>query len=741
MFRKKQQTVRNFDTMRRSTCGGCPAGCGVKVFLKDGEIVDIFGDEEHPANKGSFCPKGMLTYFHLANPNRLTQPQIRESLTLPFQEVTWAEAIASLSKRISDIASAYGAESIYIHGSDSDPFDYLAGAAWLSRLYGIANTPARFLPRPFASGGVIERMFGVPGSTLLMNSPRDWCHSRCILLYGCDLAASDPITVGPLVDARDRGAPLLSINSSTTVTASKASFAIRVKPGTEPVALKAILHLLIRKGMIDEEFMRESTEGFSSLKSELDGFSLETAARDCWVEVQDIERMADMIGRAYPVQVIAADWNSRRCLSDEDLFLCAALVCARGSVGVPGGGVNFLNSSPFLWELWDPDKHDSPEKSGQEDFYVDLEDVLLSAKGKVGALICRGNPCARLAEGTKTKAAMSRIPLVVHLSSYANETFHRAHISFPMSSWLEYSSLVAGNNGRAIQWQHKVVEPPGQCRSPLQFWTDLAGASNFSEPCPWSNAGGSVDSRRAANFFLAKNHLTEAISARDLDPEINPPGGILWPCVDQSELTFEDSRLIKGNVRGKNILFQRGTNYPSSVGRFPTPSGKIDFSVSLNGTRSDQTKAQKALYPLMLITGILVDATDELGLFLTDRRPGSNVPVIKIHPRLARLIDVSNGESLTVENDKGSLTAPAWLNDDIDPRTVWCPEGIDPYQPFAACESPRGLFDLPSSGSASRVFAPVTVYKIRSEREATTGLIVRFVEQLESQSASRVSAP
>ena len=730
MFRKKQETIRSFDSMRRTTCGGCPTGCGIKAFVKDGQIVEIFGDEEHPTNKGSFCPKGMLAHFHLANANRVTEPRIRESLTRPFRIVTWQEALDFVSEKLSEIVTIYGKESIYIHGTETDPFDYLAGATWFAKHFGISNTPARFFPRSFASGGPIKKMFGIPASMLLMNSPRDWCHSRCILLYRCDLASSDPVTLGPIVDARDRGATILAIDSRKTVTASKASFSLRVKPGSESLALKGILHLLLRKGMVDEEFLEESTEGFGLLKSEMDGYPLETVARDCWVEVKDIERMADLLGRVKPVQVIAGDWNSRRFLSDEALFLCAAVVCARGSVGIPGGGVNFLSSSPFLWESWHLENDEGLKTLEGKGFSINLEDILPPHSGKVGGLICRGNPCARLAYGKRTKAAMSEIPLVVHLSSYPNETFNRAHISFPMSSWLEYSGLVAANNGRAIQWQNKVVEPPGACGSPLEFWTDLARANNIGEHFPWRDSKGAVDSRQAADFFLTNNPLTRAITAQDLDPETHPPGGLLWPCVDRSELTFEDSRLIKGNVRGRNILFQRDQNFSLSDKRFPTPSGKINFSACFRTKELAPRPEKKDLYPLMLVTGVLVDATDEFGHFVTDRRFGSNVPIIKIHPRLGRLISISSGESLTVESDKGAFTAPAWLSDDVDPRTIWCPEGIDPYQPFVACESPRALFDLPSSDSSSRALALVTVYKVGSDREMTKKLIARFVEEL-----------
>lgn len=59
---KKQQTIRPFDAIKYGICANCPAGCGVKAFMNGTTPVDFFGDEEHPLNKGSLCPKGFVLY-------------------------------------------------------------------------------------------------------------------------------------------------------------------------------------------------------------------------------------------------------------------------------------------------------------------------------------------------------------------------------------------------------------------------------------------------------------------------------------------------------------------------------------------------------------------------------------------------------------------------------------------------------------------------------------------------------
>lgn len=737
-LRKKQESIRDYHSICRTTCCNCPTGCGVKVFSKNNAIVDIYGDEEHPVNKGAFCPKGLLSYYHLKNPKRIVHPQIRESLNDQFRSVTWDEALAFTSKKIQDISGKRGKASVFIHGNECAPFGYLAGGSLFAKHFGTPNTPSSFLPYPFGHQGRVKEMFGVPGSQLLMNSPRDWCSSRCILLYGCDLAASDPITFGPIIDARDRDATLLTISSKKTITSSKATLGLRVKPGSESAILKGILNILIQKGLVDEDFLKEATTDFDSLKSKVEPFTAETVAKSCWVKKDDLEKMADLIGRVKPVQVIAGDWATRPYLSDEELFLCGALICLRGSVGVPGGGLNLLNVSPFSWEDWSADNDNSSQAIEDVPPNFFLENILLDSPDRVGAMIWHGNPCAGMAEGKKAKAALKEIPLIVHLSYYPNETYNYSHVSFPVSSWLEYSGLIANNNGRAIQWHNKAVDPPGECKSPLAFWSDLSHACNMGEHFPWNGKTGIIDERKAIDFFLNENPLTRAVSVEKLDPEKNPPGGLLWPCTEEEDLEFEESRFLigrKGNVRGKNILFERQKNYPLSDRRFPTLSGKISLSQHTGQDNTDPVpdsylSEHDIKFPLILTTGVLVDFVEDFGYFVTDRDTWTANMMVRINPRIAKVLGIENREMIIIENDHGTISAPAWLNEDLDPRVIFCPEGVDPYQPHMGCESPLSLFDEPVASSEKKSFTMVTIYKAGRDKAGSRQKLVNFLRNL-----------
>ncbi len=710
-FRKTQEPADSFDSVLRTSCGNCPAGCGMKVFLKGREVIDIFGDEEHPINKGSLCPKGLLSYFHMKSSSRLTVPRIREDLQKPFREVSWREAIDFTARKLRRAVEENGKESVVIFGSEADPFDYLAGASCFGSRFRTPFTPERFFPRPWGEGGLIKQMFGVPAAQLQTNTPRDWCNSRCILLYCCDLAASDPITFGPILDARDRGTALLTIDTKRSVTSSKATMSLRVRPGSQSVLLKGILRLLISRELVDADFIKEWTEGIEHLRSQVNPFTPERVSQVCGIELVQLEQFVRYLEKS-PVQVIAGDWSSRKFLSDTDLCGCAAISSLKGSIGIPGGGVNFLGVSPFSFV--------NPEASGAEKGTANLclERLTLDRVGDISSLFWHGNPHTSLTGGNCSRAALDKVPLIVHLSSYHNETCEHAHISMPMSSWLEYDGVLATNNGRAIQCHRKLVTPPGQCHSPLEFWTDLARACGFS-----FSGQGEEGGSEFYDFLLKRNPLTSAITFDSLDPNAGFCGGILWPCTSQSQVQFESSRFVKGTIRGQNILFQRNRNYLDSGRRFPTASGRICFPTIAFDNETSPVVGSVRKFPLMLTTGVGVDYVEQYASFCRGNGFGSE-QFVKINPQLASSLGIRKGDALIVAGATGELSVRACISDDVQPDVLWLAPAIDPESERSA---PMYLFDIPAEGNTPAYFTRVTVFKADSDRDATTREIVELL--------------
>ena len=87
-------------TETRSTCPYCAVSCGVIIYTVGDkaknvtpQVVHVEGDPDHPINRGTLCPKGASLQQEIANPRRLTKPQVRRPGGTDWQDISWDDAI------------------------------------------------------------------------------------------------------------------------------------------------------------------------------------------------------------------------------------------------------------------------------------------------------------------------------------------------------------------------------------------------------------------------------------------------------------------------------------------------------------------------------------------------------------------------------------------------------------------------------------------------------------------------
>jgi formate dehydrogenase major subunit len=88
-----------------SVCPYCAVGCSQLVYTRDGQIVDIEGNDASPINGGTLCPKGAATFGLVHSPLRLTTVKYRAPYSDHWEErpLVWAmERIAQLVKATRD---------------------------------------------------------------------------------------------------------------------------------------------------------------------------------------------------------------------------------------------------------------------------------------------------------------------------------------------------------------------------------------------------------------------------------------------------------------------------------------------------------------------------------------------------------------------------------------------------------------------------------------------------------------
>ncbi|NTU89840.1 MAG: twin-arginine translocation signal domain-containing protein [Actinobacteria bacterium] len=94
-------------------CCYCSGGCGSICSVRDGELINLEGDTDHPINQGGLCAKG-ASMFQLRNvvddqtgevihnPNRITTPKVRRPGASEWEDISWDDAIEEIARKAKD---------------------------------------------------------------------------------------------------------------------------------------------------------------------------------------------------------------------------------------------------------------------------------------------------------------------------------------------------------------------------------------------------------------------------------------------------------------------------------------------------------------------------------------------------------------------------------------------------------------------------------------------------------------
>ena len=85
--------------------------------VRDGELVNLEGDPDHPINQGGLCPKGAAmfqlrnivdpeTHEVVKNPERVTTPRVRRPGATEWEDITWDDAISEIARKVKDTRDA-----------------------------------------------------------------------------------------------------------------------------------------------------------------------------------------------------------------------------------------------------------------------------------------------------------------------------------------------------------------------------------------------------------------------------------------------------------------------------------------------------------------------------------------------------------------------------------------------------------------------------------------------------------
>ena len=122
------QGVQITPTTVWSAGAGCHGACGQKLYVKDGQLIKVEGDENASFNQGRSCPRVLALTQYVYHPDRVTTPQKRVGARGEgkFVPISWDEAFDICEQKMKAIRSEYGAESIvFAQGTGRDSYNFV----------------------------------------------------------------------------------------------------------------------------------------------------------------------------------------------------------------------------------------------------------------------------------------------------------------------------------------------------------------------------------------------------------------------------------------------------------------------------------------------------------------------------------------------------------------------------------------------------------------------------------------
>jgi len=145
------------DRTVKTHCCFCGQQCGIKLKVKDNEVVGFEPWYEFPFNEGKLCPKGVKRYLQGNHPDRLLHPLERDASSPDgFRPVSWDQALDRVVAEIQRIQAEHGPDAFAMLSGVSltNEKSYLVGKfARLALQTANSTSTARTSMRPRRAGG------------------------------------------------------------------------------------------------------------------------------------------------------------------------------------------------------------------------------------------------------------------------------------------------------------------------------------------------------------------------------------------------------------------------------------------------------------------------------------------------------------------------------------------------------------------------------------------------------------
>ncbi len=658
----QEKSIIEIGTPERSvitTCAYCGVGCSFKAEMRGDELVRMVPYKHGKANRGHSCVKGRFAYGYASHKDRILNPLIRDSINDPWQEVSWAEAMAFTANRMQGIIERHGRHSVGVITSSRCTNEEAYLVQKLTRAVFMNNntdTCARVCHSPTGYG--LGQTLGTSAGTQDFDSVE---HTDVVIIIGANPTDGHPVFASRLKKRLRKGAKLIVIDPRRTDIVEsphvKAEHHLALTPGTNVAIVTALAHVIVTEGLYDQKFIQERCDWdeFEDYAEFVSQPQHAPEAVELWTGVK-----ADTVRAAARLFALGGNGSiyyglgvTEHSQGSTTVIGIANLAMMTGNIGRPGVGVNPLRGQNNVQGSCDMGSfpHELPgyrHVKGAEvrEIFETLWGVKIdnepglripnmldaAVEGTFKGLYCQGEDILQSDPDTKHVAAgLAAMECVIVHDLFLNETANYAHVFLPGSTFLEKDGTFT-NAERRINRVRKVMAPRN-------------GYADWEVTQLLANAMGAAWTYTHPSQIMDEIAMTTPSFAGVTYDLLEEKGSVQWPCNEQSP---DGTPLmhVDGFVRGK--------------GKF----------INTEYIATDEKTGPR--FPLLLTTGRILS---QYNVGAQTRRTENVVwhdqDVLEIHPHDAEVRGVKDGDFVRLASRSGDTSLRAMITDRVNPGVVY----------------------------------------------------------------------
>jgi anaerobic dimethyl sulfoxide reductase subunit A len=727
------------DTLvRTGHSNNCDGACGHLVHVSDGKVRQVEGAFFEPTTISGekmpvsypprICLRGVSQQENLYSANRVKYPykRVGERGSGKWKRISWDEAATTIAEELGKAQAKGGKDAVWI-APYTGSLSILEGVVGVGfRLASVIGACAGDFEgdnegdsaTPCGWNYVLADPALTAGGIFDGHESTDFLYSDVIVLAGNNVAETSIPDWRVIVEARAKGATVVSIDPRFTATSAGSDLWLPIRPGTDTALFDGVINHVIQNKLYDEayltaytvapflvhqttkKFVRSgdiglggkddyvvvgadgmparaadvkhpqllatSTAGgaaaataFQLLADRMAQYTPDYVAGITDLKPDDVTTLGRLWGEKHPVGVRAGFALSHWYRGDLTMQAMLTLQALTGNIGVHGGGVTTfaggLTSTAFDLPAWW-----APEGTTMFSVLEPMQfcDAVLEGNPHPvhAAWFMVDNYAQQMSDRNKVMKALEAIDFIVASDYVMSSTADMADIVLPSCTYLEKTDVMSPNSFY-LQYMAKAVEPLWESKSDLdqvRLVAEKMGVGQYFDKTP-------------------DDYLKEILHIGDPDADGNV-NGLTW-----DQLTSGSYHLNTPTL----------PYVPFDTKEFPTKSGRIEFYVEMlipheqelcDYKEQVEAAAGNPLikkYPLTFLSTHTRYRTHSqyCDLAWMNEITSDGEGFLEINPADAKGRGLADGEVVRVFNDRGEMKVKVKLTQAIKPGVVNCYQG------------------------------------------------------------------